>query len=157
MNRTQIQQELAKLPLLSGLDNEFLLFLGECAQERKLNKGDVLFRQGERATAFYVVRSGELLIEIPAISGPSLEVQRLCDGKVLGWSWLVSPYKWTFQARAERETTLLEFDAAAILARCEEDPAFGYAMMKRFSSLMSERLEAARRRMMDEWNPPGFA
>jgi hypothetical protein len=29
--------------------------------------------------------------------------------------------------------------------------------MKRFSALMSERLGFARRKMMQEWQPPGFA
>ena len=52
---------------------------------------------------------------------------------------------------------LLEFDGRAVLARCEQDSKFGYELLKRFAALMSERLEAARQKMMDEWNPPGFA
>jgi hypothetical protein len=55
------------------------------------------------------------------------------------------------------DSDLLEFDGSAILARCEEDPNFGYGLFKRFAALMSERLDAARQKMMDEWNPPGFA
>ena len=48
-------------------------------------------------------------------------------------------------------------DGAAIIERCENDPRFGYELLKRFAALMSERLDAARQKMMDEWNPPGFA
>ena len=52
---------------------------------------------------------------------------------------------------------MLELDGAPILARCEEDPRLGYELLKRFSGLMSERLQFARRKMMDEWKPAGFA
>ncbi|WP_290647951.1 Crp/Fnr family transcriptional regulator [Aquisalimonas sp.] len=157
MDDTTLKHELAKLPFFSDVDTAFLDILSNFASQRHLAKDEVLFRQGDWAEAFYVVRSGKILIEVPAISGPSLVIQRLGDGKVLGWSWLIPPFQWTFQARAEQATELFEFDGAGILAQCEEDPAFGYAILKRFSGLMSERLEAARRRMMDEWNPPGFA
>ncbi len=60
-------------------------------------------------------------------------------------------------ARAVEDSDILEFDGSAILARCEEDPKFGYELFKRFAALMSERLNAARQKMMDQWNPPGFA
>jgi CRP/FNR family cyclic AMP-dependent transcriptional regulator len=30
-------------------------------------------------------------------------------------------------------------------------------VLKRFAALMSERLSFARRKMMEAWNPPGFA
>lgn len=153
----EILEHLRQHSSLSELDDSVLQYLSDCARKQSIKTGDVLFRHGDPADAFYLVLSGQILIEIPAISGPSLEIQRLCHGKILGWSWLIPPYKWTFQARAETDTEILEFDGAAVLARCEEDPAFGYAVLKKFSALMSERLEAARRRMMDEWNPPGFA
>jgi hypothetical protein len=52
---------------------------------------------------------------------------------------------------------VIEFDGSAILERCEKDPAFGYELFKRFAALMSERLDAARQKMMDQWDPPGFA
>jgi hypothetical protein len=55
------------------------------------------------------------------------------------------------------DSYLLEFDGSAILARCEEDPKFGYELFKRFAALMSARLDAARQKMMDQWDPPGFA
>ncbi len=157
MNDTDLSAQLSRQPFFSGLSQEALEFLGKSARPRQLQRGEVLFRQGDWADAFYLVGNGEILVEIPAISGPALEIQRLREGQILGWSWLIAPFKWTFQARAEADTDLLQFDGAAILAHCEEDPEFGYALLKRFSALMSERLEAARRRMMDEWNPPGFA
>ncbi|MEE9338121.1 MAG: hypothetical protein V3U87_08580 [Methylococcaceae bacterium] len=80
--------------------------------------------------------------------------------QVLRWSWLISPYQWHFQAKAEENSMLLAFDGASILAKCDQEPKFGYELLKRFTALtvlMSERLDVSWQKMMDEWNPSGFA
>jgi CRP-like cAMP-binding protein len=152
-----IEEYLSKQEFFSSLNQEYIKTLARFASEQQIEPDQVLFRQGEHAHHFYLIRNGSITIEIPAITGPQLEVQSLGAGQILGWSWLISPYRWNFQARAEAPTTLLAFDGDAVLAQCEAEPPFGYALLKRFASLMAERLEVARQRMMDQWNPPGFA
>jgi CRP/FNR family transcriptional regulator, cyclic AMP receptor protein len=141
----------------SKFNDDLLKFLCECSSTHEIKKGKLLFRQGDNADKFYVVRTGLISIEMPAILGPTLEIQSLDKDQVLGWSWLISPYKWNFQTRAEEDSELLQFDGAAILARCEQEPKFGYELLKKFAVLMSVGLNAARQKMMDEWNPAGFA
>ncbi len=74
-------------------------------------------------------------------------MQTLKDGDVLGWTWLVPPYRWQFSARATQPTSALVLNGVAIRTRCEEDHDFGYELMKRFSSVMLERLHAFRKAM----------
>jgi CRP-like cAMP-binding protein len=124
---------------------------------REIKRGQILFRQGEKADKFYVIRSGCISIEMPSIMGPTLNIQNVGKDKVLGWSWLIQPYKWNFQTEAEEDSMLIEFDGAALLTQCEQEPKFGYQLLKKFAELMSVRLNAARQKMMDEWNPDGFA
>lgn len=157
MNNQPTAEYLATHPFFSGLSDDILKFLCECSETFEIKKGQILFRQDEKADKFYIVRNGRISIEIPAIMGPTLELQSLGNDQVLGWSWLISPYKWSFQAEAEEDTELLMFDGAAILAHCEQDSRFGYELLKKFAALMSIRLDAARKRMMQEWNPAGFA
>ena len=152
-----IEQYLAGLNLFSGLDSSYLQFLADCARRREVDRGDVLFKQGTAAEHFYLLVKGSISVEVPAIEGPPVQLQRPDPGEVMGWSWLIPPYRWNFQARAVEPSEVIEFDGKAILERCEDDSAFGYEILKRFSALMSERLEFARRKMMDEWSPPGFA
>jgi CRP-like cAMP-binding protein len=141
----------------AGLNEDFMQFLSACATEKKFSKGEVLFQQGKKANTFYLVRKGLVSVQVPALVGPVLELQILGENQLLGWSWLIPPYRWNFLARAVEDTVVLEFDGSAILAQCEKDPKFGYELFKRFTALMSERLDAARQKMMDQWNPPGFA
>jgi CRP/FNR family transcriptional regulator, cyclic AMP receptor protein len=141
----------------AAMPQDYLTFMAGASQRKRFKAGEVLFRQGEHADRFFLVQSGEITVEVPAIMGPALQLQKLSNGKLLGWSWLIAPYRWDFQARAITDAEVIEFDGAAILARCEADNAFGYELFKRFTGLMSERLLAARRKMMDQWDPAGFA
>ena len=157
MSNQSIIEYLSAHEFFSELSEDVLKFLSECASTRTIKKGQILFRQDERADKFFVVRNGRISIQIPALMGPTLEIQTLGKDQILGWSWLISPYQWNFQAKTEEDSELLEFDGTAILARCEQEPKFGYELLKMFAGLMSERLDAVRQKMMDEWNPVGFA
>ncbi|HMB72455.1 MAG TPA: cyclic nucleotide-binding domain-containing protein [Gammaproteobacteria bacterium] len=142
--------------LFAVLDDEEREFLAKNAQREHLASGHVIFRHGERARHFYLILAGQISIEIPAIEGPTLFLQHLRPGQVLGWSWLIPPYQWAFMARAEGPVDVARFDGAAILERCEADSQFGYHLLRAFSAMMSERLGHARRRIMEEWQAQGF-
>jgi len=157
MSNPSITEYLSAHEFFSEFSDDVLKFLCECSSTREIKKGQILFLQGEHADKFYVVRSGRISIQMPAIMGPTLEIQAVDEDQVLGWSWLISPYQWNFQTKAEEDSELLQFDGVAILARCEQEPKFGYELLKKFAGLISVRLNAARQKMMDEWNPVGFA
>jgi len=152
-----IENYLSTHSFFAGLEDGFMKFLSNSAKELRIKEGGVLFQQGKPADKFYLLRSGQVSVQVPALVGPTLELQVLGEDQMLGWSWLIPPYRWNFQARALEDTELLEFDGSVILARCEEDPKFGYELFKRFAALMSERLDSARQKIMDQWDPPGFA
>ena len=157
MNNQSITDYLSAHEFFSEFSDDVLKFLCECSSTREIKKGQILFLQGEHADKFYVVRSGRISLQMPAIMGPTLEIQTVDEDQVLGWSWLISPYQWNFQTKAEDDSELLQFDGAAILAQCEQDPKLGFELVKKFAALMSVGLNAARLKMMDEWNPVGFA
>ncbi|MBT8131444.1 MAG: cyclic nucleotide-binding domain-containing protein [Gammaproteobacteria bacterium] len=142
--------------LFANLDPQHIHTLAEFASERTVPAGENLFTQGQPAKRFYMIVDGKVAVETPAIYGPTLRLQELSSG-ILGWSWLIPPYRWHFQARAIDDSAVVEFDGVKLLELCEKDPAFGYQLLKRFATLMGERLESARRRMIDAWNPSGFA
>jgi CRP-like cAMP-binding protein len=153
----KIRETIAENSFFAGMDGQYLDFLAGTARYMKAEKGEILFRQGQPAKTFYLALNGQVAVEVAAIQGPGLQLQALGAGQMLGWSWLIEPYRWDFQARVTEEADMIEFDGRAVLAQCEKDKAFGYQLYKRFTYLMSERLGSARRKMMDQWEVPGFA
>ncbi|MEA5445688.1 Crp/Fnr family transcriptional regulator [Gammaproteobacteria bacterium AB-CW1] len=157
MSKEKILDQLLDKAFFKGMDEADLKFLAENASSRNLKEDEVLFRHGNRADSFFLVTGGRISLEVAAIEGPPLELQNVGEGAIIGWSWLIPPYRWHFQARAEEDSSVIRFDGDVIFERCEKDPDFGYEMLKRFAGLMSERVSSAREKMMQEWNPPGFA
>ena len=54
---------------------------------------------------------------------------------MLGWSWLFPPYRWTFDARAAEETSVIALDGVCLRGKCEDDTDLGYRLMQRFAQL----------------------
>jgi CRP-like cAMP-binding protein len=157
MPEASIKSRIAESELFAGLAVGFIEFLAAHATVRQVRKNEALFQYGDRADYFYLVSSGHISVEVAAIAGPELELQDLGPGAIVGWSWLIPPHRWNFNARAKSAAEVIEFDGKAVLARCEENPRFGYELLKRFATLMSERLSFARQKMMETWSPAGFA
>ena len=51
-------------------------------------------------------------------------------------------------------TTAIEFDAPAVRRRWDADPAFGYAILRLFTPVITERLQATRLRLLDLYATP---
>lgn len=157
MSDISIDERLRESAFFRDLPSEARSLLAARAQTRRLSENEVVFHFGEPARRFYLVIDGHISVEVAAIEGPTLQLQDLGPGMVLGWSWLIPPHRWSFQARASTPAELIEFDGEIVRAECEANPKLGYALLKRFSALMSERLHQARQRMIEEWRPEGFA
>jgi hypothetical protein len=51
-------------------------------------------------------------------------------------------------------TTAIEFDAPSVRRRCDADPAFGYAVLRTFTPVITERLQTTRLRLLDLYGTP---
>jgi len=140
---------LAKHPFLEGLDAAYLKLLVGCASNVRFNAGEFLFHEGDDANEFYMIREGEVTIQIQGAGRGPITVQTLGEGEVLGWSWLIPPYRWRFDAIAEELTRAIALDGKCLREKCEEDHNLGYELLKRFTGIMVERLEATRLRFLD--------
>lgn len=134
---------LKKHPFLNGSDSTFLNHLEEFSHDVSFEKGEVIFRQGQYADRFYLIREGRIQLET-GDGTPGIVLQVLGAGDILGWSWLYPPFVWHFSARALEHCQVVELNAASLLIRAEEDPCFGYELMKRISKQLIQRLQITR-------------
>jgi CRP-like cAMP-binding protein len=144
-----IEQLLAEHPFFLGLPDPDLALIAGCATNVHFAPDQFLFRQGQSADRFYVVRHGRVAIEAHDPAGGGIVVDTADEGEVVGWSWLIPPYRWVFDARAVDSTSAVAFDGACLRGKCDDDPRLGYLLMQRVSRVMFERLDAARVRLLD--------
>ena len=84
MSNQSITEYLSAHEFFSQFRDDDLKFLCECSSTREIKKGQILFLQGEHADKCYVVRSGRISLQMPAIMGPTLEIQAVEEDQVLG-------------------------------------------------------------------------
>jgi CRP/FNR family transcriptional regulator, cyclic AMP receptor protein len=148
MTETFLQQ-IELHPFLRGFPHQFVKQLEGCGFPSHFDAGQPIFDEGDPADRFFLLRDGVVALET-AVPGRGLVViDSLGGGQVLGWSWLVPPYRWHFGARAVERCQTVAFTASSVLELCAGDPAFGYELMRRFATVMVDRLQTTRRRMLD--------
>jgi CRP/FNR family cyclic AMP-dependent transcriptional regulator len=141
-------------PSFAGMDPDHAARLAGCAQTVGWEPGEMLFREGDPADTFYVVRHGRVALELFIPNRGALTIETIEAGEVVGWSWLFPPHRWHFDGRAVDSVRAIAVDGACLRAKSEEDPALGYDLMKRFSQVMLERLQATRLRLADLYGRP---
>ena len=139
---------IAQHPFLQGFESQYLKLIVGCASNVRFKAGEFLFREGEEAQQFYMVREGRVALQIPT-ARDAIIIQTVGQGDILGWSWLVPPHKWRFDARALETTRAIVLDGKCLRTKSEEDHHFGYELLKRFSNVIAGRLEATRLQLLD--------
>lgn len=141
--------------LLKAFAPQHLERLAALAQEAEFHRDEIVFHEGQHHEMFYLILDGSVGLEIRTTRHPAL-LQTLHAGDAMAWSSLIDGGSGAhFEARALTRTRALAFDSALIRQACEEDPGFGYPMMKALLSLVTERLDIACIQLFDMYAAPG--
>lgn len=155
MIRREVAAVLKAHPLLSGLPDSVTDELAGCARNVAFGTEALLLVEGEPAETFYLLRRGRVAIEVRSpVRGP-LVIETRNPGDVVGWSWMVPPYRSQFDARALEPVGAVAVDAACLRRKAETDPAIGYLLLQRVAGVLVDRLQATRLRLLDLYEVPG--
>jgi CRP-like cAMP-binding protein len=150
-----LDAEVAESPVFRGLPAAHLELIAGCGRNTGFEAGQYLFREGDQADTFYLLRHGRVMLETFVPGRGALTVQTVDEGDVVGWSWLFPPYRWHFDARALDSVRSVAFDGACLRRKCDEDNSLGYELLGRFSPVMLERLQATRMQLLDVYGNGG--
>jgi CRP/FNR family transcriptional regulator, cyclic AMP receptor protein len=128
---------------------EYSRLVAGCARNHRFNAGQYLYRGGEPANEFFLIRHGKVALELVAPGQAPMVFATLGEGEIVGASWLVPPYHWTFDARAVELVRAIGIDAACLRGKCDADHHLGYEMMKRFLPVFVKRLHATQLQILD--------
>jgi CRP/FNR family cyclic AMP-dependent transcriptional regulator len=144
-----LERILGEHPFFKDLNQPYLQLVTGCASNVRFDPDDYIFREGEEANQFYLIRQGRVALQILAPDRGPITVETLEEGDILGWSWLIPPYNWHFDARAMELTRAIALDAKCLRRKCEEDHNLGYELLKRFGHIMEQRLSSTRLQLLD--------
>ncbi len=139
-------------PFVAEFESRHIDKLATLAKEVRFERDQIIFREGDDCSEFYLIVTGLVALEIAA-PGHTFRVQTLFAGDELGWSALLMGQGKHFQARILERVDALALEGSELLAACKEDPAFGFAFMQRLLEVVARRLQATRLQLLDMYSP----
>src|SRR5436190_65744 len=108
-------------PFLKDFSPEYLKILADNALPAHFDTGEVIFREGDMANRFYLIKTGKVVLESSSKQGEVALIEEVGAGDVLGWSWLFPPYYWHFDARAAEPTEAVFFYGTRLREQAEQN------------------------------------
>ena len=153
MSNDVITAILQSHPFTEGFWPDHIARLTALASEVRFPAGELIFREGDHSSFFYLLITGNVALDVISPGRP-VRVATLYAGEVLGWSSVTGTADGKqFQARSLEEVQALAFDGERLRHACEDDYAFGFWFMRAILKVMSDRMHAIRAQLMDVYSP----
>jgi CRP/FNR family cyclic AMP-dependent transcriptional regulator len=130
---------------LSPRVQEKLLALGEAFH---YSEGQTIFHEGDPSLYLYIVKSGQVAIDVHIASKGRRSIMTAGPGDLFGWSALVEPRLETASARAVEETEAVGIKGGALMDLCREDLGLGFEVYHELAEVISARLIATRLQLL---------
>ena len=144
-----LQRFLKNAALFQGLTARHLASILRFSTAQSANEHDYIFREGEPATALFIVGAGQVALEMQlsrpdGSATPPTTVASVEPGEALAWSAIVEPHILTMSAKAMENTDLVRIDAAALRRFLSRNRRAGYVVMVNLAKVLADRLHDTR-------------
>lgn len=154
-DKTEVTQELEKIPWFKELKPEHLQKISDIAYLRHVRAGEVLFREGDREDYLYIVIEGRVALDIFIPHKGKVRIYTAEPWDLFGWS-SVTPtnHQRTAGAVAVVDGLVVGIDSTKLRKACDDDHDLGYVVMRRLTNIVASRLLVSRLQLIDMFASP---
>jgi len=120
---------LSKLPLFQELSSPQLRRLASGTHEKRIVKGEMLFKKGDESTGFYIVLYGQIKLAFPSAQGAEKVVDIIGPKQSFGEAVMFMNRPFPVFAQALGDTLLLHLSKAIVFDMLRDDVTFARAML----------------------------
>ncbi|MBI3368575.1 MAG: Crp/Fnr family transcriptional regulator, partial [Burkholderiales bacterium] len=124
-----VPRYLSVLPLFNDLSPDELIELGQGCRLRRLGRGDMVFRMGERCEEFHVVVTGQVKLFVLSSQGQEKVVELIGAGQSFGEAIMFTGRPYILSAQSLTDTLLLTVSQQAVFGEIERDHRFALRML----------------------------
>lgn len=145
-----IMQKLIQIPIFRGLTEPEAAAIFELSEETSLDKGTVIFREGEDGDAVYAVLSGHVQITKRDPQGKDQLLASLGAGAVLGEMSLIGGgCQRSATATADSDGRLLKIQTSRFERLLRSDSVAAYKIVHNLAQVLSKRLQMMNEKLLD--------
>lgn len=131
-----------------GLADEHVKTLVGCTKNLRFRAGEYLMREGQDEDTLYLIRQGQVTLELQRPGGEAACLETIGPGDVLGVSCL-TPRAAHLDCRAREAVVAFGIDNVCLARKMNEDSRLGYAITMRLLDLTYQRLARHRLQYLD--------
>ncbi len=125
-----IAERLTDHPFFAGLPPDSIDLVAGCAMNAHFRAGEYLFREGQPADTFFVVRHGRVALEMRTPTGSTV-IDTAEEGTCsAGRGWCPRTAGPSTGAQSTTSSAV-SFDGACLRGKCADDPELGYDLLQR--------------------------
>jgi len=144
-----LEKVLKEHPFFHDFPSQYLELIVGCTSNARFDAGQVIFREGEAANKFYLIRQGKVALQMVSERRGPVTVLTVGEGEILGWSWLFPPHFYKFTARTKEPVRAFAIDGQCLRGKAEEDHDLGYHLLKRWAPVVERALDATRLQLIN--------
>jgi CRP-like cAMP-binding protein len=149
MTRSEIEALLADHPDFHAFTATERARLAACAREERYASGTTIFNEDDVADSVFLLLEGDVAVQNALPGRPPVIVETLHAGDMLGWAWLVPPFRRMSDALAQSDVRAVGLDAAGVRALCNAHPDMGYQLYQHWLPHLVERFRSQRLQILD--------
>ena len=131
-------ERIRNVDIFQGRKDEELRTASKYCQEERIPEAVTLCEEGARADKLFILEEGTVSISFK--KGVHFEIKG--PGKILGWSFLVPPNRYTASATTVTPAKLLTIKSMDFYELVHKDTKIGLRIMDNLSQVVSRRLKA---------------
>ncbi|EIM65453.1 cAMP-binding protein [Desulfobacter postgatei 2ac9] len=136
--RQRIENYLHIIPLFSGLTEDQCAALADLASELSVNKGEIIFQEGDRGKGFYIVAEGQIKVFKISFEGKEQILHIYGPGHIFGEVPVFQGKNFPASAMALEPSTILFLPRQAFVQQIEKSPALAMNMLADLSRRLRE-------------------
>ena len=127
---------ISTIPLFNGLTEDQIVAIKKIAVEKKINKGEIIFSEGDEGNGFFVVADGRVKVFKVSTEGKEQILHIFGPGQPFGEVPVFAGQKFPANAQALDRTRVLFFPRASIVNLISANPSLALNML----AVMSKKL-----------------
>ena len=131
-------ERLKNVEIFQGLKDEELIIAARFCQEEGVPEGVTLCEEGARADKLFILEEGAVSIRFEKGANSAIRA----PGRILGWSFLVPPNRYTASAVTIVPSRLLVIKGPDFYDLVHKETKMGIKIMDNLAQVVSSRLKA---------------
>jgi len=134
-------EDLREIVIMTHLEQEMLERVCRTVDVLSYNEQEVIFKQGDTADRFYMVKRGKVLLEQKMTDMVTVSVGSINPGHSFGWSTMIDEGYYTTDAVCAEPCEIFSIRSNQLRNMCTEDPRMGFMLLQRLLVILKKRYE----------------